>query len=363
MGARTVKLPDPVESVAAITRMREGGSERKGFVSLDRNERVGPLPDWFVEELRRELASDLLTSYPATDELHAELAASLHVPPGQVLVTPGTDPTLRSLCQAYVRSGDTIAMLDPSYAMYDVYARMFGATAVKAGFDAGLEPDIETLLAAVSGGARLAFVANPNQPTGTVLDLAVLRELLALAEASGTVIVLDEAYGFFGGPDTLPLVRESPNVVLARSFSKAGFAGIRVGYVAGGEEIVRTLVKVRSAADTNALAIACARKLVAHPEVARDYAEAVAQGRELLAERGRALGLDPLPTHGNFMSLRVGSRERGEALVAAVRERGYLIRGPYPQPPLHESIRVTLGPPEVMTAFADALAEAVAGVS
>jgi histidinol-phosphate aminotransferase len=355
-----VPEPEPIESVAAVERHREGGRERDGFVPLDRNERVGPMPEWFVERLRDAVDSDLMTSYPATDELHAELAASLDLSPDQVLITPGTDPVLRAMCQAYVRPGDTIAMLEPSYAMYRVYAKMFGAREALAGFDSEFKADTDTLLDAVSAGARIAFVANPNQPTGTTLDDDVLRDLVARAEESGTAVVLDEAYMIFGGTDALPHARSSPNAIVARTFSKAGLAGVRIGYVAGSPSIVHNLRRVRSAADTSALAIAAARILVQHPELATDYAAEVAAGYEVIAERARALGFEPLPSAANFISIRVGSRERGVALVDALKERGYLISGPYPEPPLHDSIRVTLGPPDVMHAFADALADAAA---
>jgi histidinol-phosphate aminotransferase len=352
--------PNPIEPVAAVERHREGGHERNGFVPLDRNERVGPMPEWFVERLREAIDSEFLTSYPATDELHVELAASLDLPPEQVLITPGTDPVLRAICQAYVRPGDTVAMLDPSYAMYRVYARMFGAREALAGFDTTLRADTDGLLAAVSAGARVVFVANPNQPTGTTLDDGVLRQLVSRAEASGTAVVLDEAYMFFGDTDGLPLARTSPNVIVARTFSKAGLAGVRIGYVAGSESIVHNLRRVRSAADTSALAIAAARIVLEHPELAADYARDVAAGYDVVAKRARALGLEPLPSAANFISIRVGSRERAMALVDALNERGFLIRGPYPEPPLHDSIRVTLGPPDVMRTFMDALTDALA---
>jgi len=352
--------PDPIEPVAAIERHREGGQERVGFVPLDRNERIGPMPEWFLQRLRTAIDSELLTSYPATDELHAELAAALDLPSEQVLITPGTDPVLRAVCQAYVRPGDTITMLEPSYAMYRVYARMFGAHEALAGFDAAFAPDNDALLNAVSNGARVAFIANPNQPTGTVLDEDVLRELVARAEQSGTAVVLDEEYMVFGGTDGLPIARTSPNTIVARTFSKAGLAGMRIGYVAGSPSIVQNLRRVRSAADTSALAIAAARILLEHPEIAADYAREVAEGYDIVAARARELGFEPLPSAANFISIRVGSRERGLALVDALKERGYLIRGPYPEPPLHDSIRVTLGPPDVMHGFADALTAAAA---
>lgn len=271
--ASKASVPSPVDSVAATERMREGGNERRGFVGLDRNERVGALPDWFLEKLRKSIDSDVLVTYPNVDELHAELSEATGLAPERLLVTPGTDPAIKALYQAYVRSGDAIVTLDPSYAMYLVYARLFGANAVTVGYDSELNLDVDGLLASVVPGVRLVFVANPNQPTGTILAHDILRALLRRARQAGAVVMVDEAYTWFA-PETsaLGLVEQHPNLLVARSLSKAGFAGARIGYVAGSPDVVGALFKVRSAAEVSAVAILCARLLLEHPEVAEEYA-------------------------------------------------------------------------------------------
>ena len=354
---RVVRLPEPVASVAATHRVREGGRERAGLVGLDRNERVGPLPDWFVAEVRAAISSELMITYPNAGELHAELAAATGLDSERLLVTPGNDPVLKAAFQSYVRPGDRVAMLDPSYAMYRVYASLFGAEPVGVGFDASLELDVDGLLASVAPGVRLVLLANPNQPTGTALDPDVLERVVARAEEIGALVVADEAYAVFA-PETsaLPLVEEHPNLLVARTFSKAGLAGIRIGFVAGSPEVVSTLYKVRSAAEVNAVAIACARILLRHPEVGADYAAEVEAGRALLAERAAALGLEPFPSRANFLQLRVPAPGDPAAIVAGLRERGWLVRGPFADACLAGCIRVTLGPPALMGEFADALA-------
>jgi histidinol-phosphate aminotransferase len=357
---RALSLPQPVESVVATERVREGGSERRGLVGLDRNERVGPLPEWFVETLRASIDSDLLITYPNVDELHAELAAATGLAPQRLLVTPGNDPAIKALCQAYLRAGDAIVTLDPSYAMYLVYARLFGARAVTVGFDTDLELDVERLSSSVVAGVKLVFVANPNQPTGTVVGEDALRALLARAADAGAIVLVDEAYTYFA-PSTsaLPLVEEHPNLLVARSFSKAGFAGVRIGFVAGSPEVVGTLFKVRSAAEVNAIAILCARLLLAHPEIGEEYAAEVEAGHAVLEARARAVGLTPLPSHANFVQIRLPEGLDPAAIVAGLRERGWLIKGPFREACLAGCVRVTLGPPGLMEEFGDALADVV----
>jgi histidinol-phosphate aminotransferase len=360
----TPRLPEPVESVAATERVREGGSERRGFVGLDRNERVGPLPDWFVNKLRASIDSNLLMTYPNVDDLDTELAAATGLAPERLLVTPGNDPAIKALYQAFVRPGDAIVTLDPSYAMYVVYARLFGTAPVTVGYNTDLELDVERLLATVVPGVKVVFVANPNQPTGTIVGGDVLRALLARAADAGAIVMVDEAYTYFA-PSTsaLPLVEEHPNLLVARSFSKAGFAGVRIGFVAGSTEVVGALFKVRSAAEVNAIAILCARLLLAHPEIGEEYAAEVEAGRAVLEARARSLGLTPLPSHANFTQLRVPDGLDPAAIVAGLHVRGWLIKGPFREPCLAGCVRVTLGPPALMEEFCEVLADVVATVT
>jgi histidinol-phosphate aminotransferase len=360
MSSETIRAPEPVEALANVSRAREGGSERDGFRGLDRNERVGDLPDWFVEEIRAGVTSSLLTNYPAVDLLEQELSEATGLPQEQLLVTPGTDPAIKATYQAYVRPGDTVLMLDPSYAMYAVYSRMFGAQARGIGYDDELKLDTARLLEELeSGEIRVAFIAEPNQPTGTTLPEGFLRTLLDTARRSGTLVFVDEAYWYFARRTALPLVSEFPNLVVARSFSKAGLAGARIGFLAGSEKLVSTLYKVRSAAEVSAFGILCGRALLAHPDVATDFADDVEAGAALLSERAEALGLEPLPTAANFLQLRMNGRAEPQAVAERLRARGWLVKTGFSTPGLQDCVRVTLGAPDVMAEFGDELAAAL----
>jgi histidinol-phosphate aminotransferase len=252
-------------------------------------------------------------------------------------------------------------MLDPSYAMFEVYARIFGATAIGVGYDEELSLDAERLLDVVGRDeTRVAFIADPNQPTGTLLPEGLVRPLLERARAAATLVFLDEAYWYFARRTALPLVDEFPNLVVARSFSKAGLAGARVGFIAGGEEVVKTIHKVRSAAEVSAFAILCGRKLVAHPEVAEDFADDCDAGARLLADRATALGLTPLPTAANFLQLRMNGVADPRAVVDDLRARGWLVKAGFSTPGLTDCVRVTLGGPDVMAEFAESLADVLA---
>jgi histidinol-phosphate aminotransferase len=355
-------LTDPVESLARIERIAEGGRERSGLVAMDRNERLSPLPGWLIDELRAGIESNMLTSYPMLDDLYEELAQILGIARDRLLLTAGSDAGFRAIYHAYARPGDRAVMLDPSYAMYPIYARMFGAEPVQVPFAADLTLDAEALLDAITSSVRLVLLANPNQPTGTRLSENILQAVLARASECGALVVVDEAYFPFSSSTVMPWLVEQQQLVVTRTFSKAwGLAGARVGFAAAHPEVIANLYKVRSAYDVNAVAATFARTLLAHPEVAAGYVSEVDAGRQVVSERALRLGLEPLPGETNFQLIRVSSRIHPATLVERLRERGYLIRGPFTAPCLRDCVRITLGPPDLMSRFCDALEDVVDG--
>ena len=355
-------LPEPIPSLASIHRLREGGRERAGFVSLDRNERLSPLPEPVIEAVRAGIDSTLLTDYPSLDELYADLVRLLDAPRDRLLLTAGSDAAFRALHQAYVRAGDRVVMLDPSYAMYPIYSRMFDAEPVQVPFRDDLSLDPDALLDATSSGVRMVLLANPNQPTGTRLAEDILRALLDRAAVCEALVVVDEAYFPFSRTTVLPWVAEHPHLVVTRTFSKAwGLAGLRVGLVVAHPEVVANLYKVRSAYDVNAFAAMCVRTLLAHPEVAEEFVDEVDAGRATVSARVSALGLEPLPGQTNFQLIRCARRIDPARLVQALHNRGYLVKGPFGASCLADCIRITLGPPALMGRFCDALEEVLDG--
>jgi histidinol-phosphate aminotransferase len=349
--------PEPVPGIADIERYGETSEDRAGALSLDRNERLAPLPEAVVDELRAQFDSALLTSYPTLEPTYEDVAAHLGVPREHVLLTPGSDAAIKALFHVYVQPGDRVAMLQPSYAMYPVYARIFRAQAVETPFAEDLTFDLDAFLASMDG-ARLVLLANPNQPTGTQLTGEELERIVERAGEAGALLGVDEAYFPFSGTSLLPGSIGHPHVVVTRTFSKAwGIAGLRLGAAVGDPEVVRALYKVHSAHDVNAMAALTARTLLRHPEVAADYVALLSQARAHLAERVEALGLTALPSATNFLVIRLNGRIAPGELVDRLRERKIIVKGPFGHPSLADCIRITLGPPQMMDAFADAVAE------
>lgn len=356
------KPPNPAPALVGLYRVREPG-DAQGIVRLNRNERQHPLPDWFMEKLLRSIQSSTLTSYPITDGFYQLLSQHLGLSEDRILLTPGSDAAIKALYQAYVSPGDTVVILDPSYAMYAIYGRMFQANVRAIPFDERLHLDTERLLAAMGENTRLVMLANPNQPTATLLNDEVLDAVICRAHEVDALVAVDEAYFPFSGTTVLPRVIEFPNLVVTRTFSKAaGLAALRIGYAVGHPDVIGNLFKVRSVHDINSIALLAASLLVSHPEIMADYASQVSQGAEVLTRMANDLGLRALPTHTNFMQIQVGHRCDPSRLVSKLEEKGFLVRSHTGVPCLEGCIRVTLGPPELMLSFARALQDALAEI-
>lgn len=346
----------PIAPLVDLYRVRESAEDEARFVKLHRNERLGALPEWFVQRIRAAVTSDLFTSYPVTEPLYRKLAAALDLPDDHLLLTPGSDAAIKAIVHAYAGPDDVAVMLDPSYAMYPVYAQMFGAQARRIAYGPGATIELDAVRDAIRPDVSLVLIANPDQPTGTVIDDDAIAGLAEHAAANGALFAIDEAYHQFAGVDLLRLARELDNVVVVRTLSKAaGLAGLRVGYVAGPPEIVGTISKVRTVHDVNSVAALCADLVLDHPEIMRDYVSEVEQGARVLGDRARAAGLAPRPVHTNFMVIDLSDVAAPADVVAGMQARGYMIKGPFAPQCLEGCIRITLGPPELMEEAASAL--------
>jgi histidinol-phosphate aminotransferase len=327
-------------------------------VKLASNEgQYGPLPA-AMEAIQAALLD--VNRYPdgGVYELRGALAEKHGVPFERVIVGNGVDAVLNYLALALLEPGDEVACCWPSFPVYKIDAVKMGAACVTAPL-AGSSYDLVALLSAVGEKTKIVYVTNPNNPTGGMVGREALSRFLD-ALPGHVLPVVDEAYYEYccDEPDYPDAIREhvaaGRRVVVLRTFSKIyGLAGLRVGYGVMPADVAAGCVKVKNAFDVPQVAQAAAlASLGADEEIARRRAENRA-GRERLAEGIRALGLEPLDSVANFLSVPVGD---GGKLAAALEQKGIIVRplAGFGDP---TSIRVTVGTPEENEAFLEALAE------
>jgi histidinol-phosphate aminotransferase len=300
---------------------------------------------------------------PEAHELRAELARRLGASPANVVVGSGIDDLLGLIVRTFLDRGEVAVTSLGAYPTFNYHVGGYGCRLERVPYRDDRN-DLEGLLEAAGRcEARLLYLANPDNPTGTWHDGAAIERLLeALPERC--LLVLDEAYIDFAPEGTSPAVAPSdPRLIKLRTFSKAhGMAGARIGYGVAAEDTVAAFDRVRLHFGVNRVAQEAALASLGDEEFLRWVVAEVARGRREYERLAGELGLAALPSATNFVSIDCGSAEGSMAVVAALQERGVFVRRPG-APPLDRLVRVTVGTEAERTALAEAFREVVAGLA
>ncbi|MDE3103763.1 MAG: histidinol-phosphate transaminase [Acidobacteriota bacterium] len=319
---------------------------------LDFNENtLAPSPR--VMDALRQITADELTRYPERDSVEATTARHFGLEPEQVVLTNGVDEAIHLLCCAFLEPQDEVLICTPTFSMYEVSARMMTQRVMAVQADATLQFPYERFLAAITPQTKLIVVASPNNPTGATVSRDALLALAAAAPHA--VLLVDEAYFHFDGETTIGDIDAVPNLVVARTFSKAfGLASLRIGMLAGNAQLLSYVRKVSSPYNLNGVALACLPVALEDTAYLEWYVAQVKTGRERMMAGLRKLGVEFFPSHANFVLMKIGAKHA--ALVQAMRAHGVLLRDRSADPGCDGYVRITIGVDEHVTAGLEALA-------
>jgi histidinol-phosphate aminotransferase len=326
------------------------------MVKLDAMENPYPLP----EQLRRELAEVLahadLNRYPEPSgrKLRELLARKMRVPQGmELLLGNGSDDLIQIVTLALARPGAAMMFPVPTFVMYGMNATLTGMRAVAVPLREDFSFDAEDFVARMHAERpALVFLAYPNNPTGVLYPE---EDVLKVIRAAEGLVVIDEAYHVFAGKSFMPRLPEFPNLVIIRTVSKLGLAGIRLGYLAGRPEWVAEFNKVRQAYNVGVLTQAAALFALERLEVLEAQAALIRAQREELGKALAALkGITVFPSQANFFLLRVPQAER---VFERLRRQGVLVRNLHPG--VAGCLRITVGTPDENRILLTALREAL----
>jgi histidinol-phosphate aminotransferase len=276
-----------------------------------------------VAQKLHEISRDTVACYPERGSVEAEVAAFLGRKPEEVLLTNGVDEGIHLLCETYLEQGDEVIIVVPTFAMYEIYAKATGATVISIPAGENFAFPTAAVLAALTERTRLIAVANPNNPTGTVVSHDDLLQIAATAQRAA--LLVDEAYFEFHGETLMGRVGEVPNLFVARTFSKAyGLAGLRVGVLAGEGQQMTMVRRVSSPYNVNAAALACLPDALADGEYVSRYVEEAISSRKRIEGFFASHAIAHWPSRANFVLAQFG--ELRVAFVEAMRERGILVR-------------------------------------
>jgi len=352
MEEKTMKLPIK-EHLERMERVGNPDLGRLGYLRLDKNEDIIGFPPEFVDMLKKEITSDFLSAYPETGSLSRKIADHVGLDVKNIYVTAGSDAAIKAVFEVFVKKGDNVVLLDPTYAMFYVYADMFQASRIKVSYDKDLSLSAEDVIKAINEySPALVCIANPNSPTGTVLSPKGIKDIARAAAKHDSVVLLDEAYHPFYADSSIRLVRDNPNLVVTRTFSKAmGLASARVGFAAADEKIIGALGKVRPMYETNAFAVKFAEVIIDNYSLVEKNLAEVKKSKAYLEEQLRAKGIPHFNSHANFILIDMGSFDKSLAVGKALFDRKILIKSGFKTPALRNCIRVSMGSVEQMTRF------------
>ncbi|KAF1029243.1 MAG: Histidinol-phosphate aminotransferase 2 [Burkholderia plantarii] len=320
-----------------------------GFVKLDAMENPYPLPAALAAELGRRLAGVALNRYPSPRPatLIARLRTAMGIPAEcEVLLGNGSDEIISMIAVACARPGARVLMPVPGFVMIEQSARFAGLDFVGVPLREDMTLDVEATLAAIVGHRpALIYLAYPNNPTGTLYPDAAIERIIAAAARHGGLVVIDEAYQPFAQRSWLARVTEFDNVLVMRTLSKLGLAGIRLGYLVGAPAWLAQFDKVRPPYNINVLTQAAAEFLLEHLDVLD------AQAAELRAERARLAGAvaalpgtTVFPSAGNFLLVRVP--DAAAVFDGLMAERVLIKNVSKMHPLLANCVRLTVGSPD-----------------
>ncbi|HRH80361.1 MAG TPA: histidinol-phosphate transaminase [Thiobacillaceae bacterium] len=335
---------------------RELGLEEAGIIKLASNENplgMSPLARAAMESALADLAL-----YPDGNgyALKAALSRKLGVALDQIVLGNGSNDVLELAARVFLGPGVSAVYSRHAFAVYPLVIQACGATGIETSAkDFG--HDLRAMLAAIRADTRLVFIANPNNPTGTLLENRELADFLA-AVPEQVAVVLDEAYVEYldeaRRSPSLDWLASFPNLILTRTFSKAyGLAGLRVGYAVARSEVADMLNRLRQPFNVNSPALAAATAALDDLNFLVESKRVNDTGMAQLCEGFVRQGLEWIPSHGNFVAVRVGDAGR---IFQALLKRGVIVRpvGNYAMP---EYLRVSVGLPAQNARFLAMLAE------
>jgi len=349
----------PISEVA-----REYGLDESKIVKLASNENPLGIPE-SAKQAMLKVASDL-GRYPDSNgfELKQVLSNRLGVPEDWITLGNGSNDILELTARAVAHAGDAVVFSKHAFAVYPLATQAIGAKAIEVPADPHFGHDLPAMLRVVHSlgdQAKLVFIANPNNPTGSYLQPDAIASFISEVPPN-VVIVLDEAYNEYLSPeqryDAIAWVRAHPNLIVSRSFSKAyGLAGLRIGYGIAQPTLTDLLNRIRQPFNVNSLAQAAAIAALQDEAFLQKGYELNKAGYVQLTEVFERMKLPYLPSSGNFVLVKVGNDDlAGVRVNQELLKRGVIVR-PVGNYGLPQWLRISIGLPQENAAFLDAFAQ------
>ena len=274
------------------------------YTRLDKNE-----PPFSAFESVNELFNDFdisnLKDYPNPYTLYQKLKDYLNIDITQLLITNGSEQAIEFVFRVFLEANDKVVYLNPSFAMFDVFAYHAKATIKHINFDDNISIDIQTILQNITAQTKLFVLANPNNPTGTAYGLTEIEMIAKHTQRTDTIFLLDEAYFHYYNIDSISLVKKYSNLIITRTFSKAvGLAGARIGYAISQAHNINLLRKIKPIDEINSLSMIIAQKALESFDTIVDKNVRQVEKWKKIFQSSAFKNITYIETYGNFILLK-----------------------------------------------------------
>lgn len=332
-------------------------TDAHGLIKLDAMENPYGLPDDLMLELQQRLSSAALNRYPdpSSGELTKVLSRAMNVPEGKsILLGNGSDELIQMLAMAVAEKGRCILSFDPGFVMYPMIAEVVGMSYVGVPLTQNFELDMAaTHDAIVKNNPAIIFIAYPNNPTANCFSKDDIEAIIKMAPG---FVIIDEAYNAFAQDTFMPLLENYDQLLVMRTVSKMGLAGLRLGLLCGHPDIIHEIDKIRLPYNINVLTQVAARFALENIDVLDQQATLIREQREsMLAQMQTIDGIRVFTSKANFILFRIENKSASD-VFESIKAQGVLIKNMKANEGLlNQCLRVTVGTPEENQLFIGAL--------
>jgi histidinol-phosphate aminotransferase len=322
--------PQPIAIRKAVMRLAPYNAPSEGRAKklrLDFNENTVGCSPAVIRALSRMTAKEMAV-YPEYQKSTKRLARFFGVRPAEIHLTNGIDDALHLIADTFIDDGDSVLVAEPTFDMYRFFSELAGASVIALRYDDEMRFPVDAVIRALQQPAkrcpRVLYIANPNNPTGTLVQREELRRILQAA--MHTLVLVDEAYFDFSGLTIISWIRRYSNLLVARTFSKsAGLAALRIGCLFGKPQLLAVMRRACTPYPVNSAALVAAEAAIRDPRFLRDYTREVLESRARLEKGLVRLGARIYPSSANFVLADFGPNAR--RLVRSLEKKGILVRG------------------------------------
>ena len=331
--------------IGKIGRIKNNDASRYKKVCLDKNERIDKFKKTFLKKIISKINSENINYYPEVWSLYKGLSQLHKINTDQIVVTAGVDGAIKNCFELFVSRGDKVVVLNPTFAMVDVYCKIYSAKKVVINYDKKINLDLNKLVKSINSKISLVIIANPNSPTGTLISLPDIEKIIKKANICNVPILVDEAYYGFSDATVLPFMKKYKNLIIGRTFSKAyGLAGLRVGYIISHPKVAKLLFNLKSMYEINSIGILASTLMLKNPKIRENYIFETKKGKHLILKYLDDNNFSYIKTHANFIYIKIGKKINN--FYKKLFKKGILTKIGMGIKGYEDYLRITLGPPK-----------------